>query len=69
MLLGQNLDTRTDLTALAERHPDLAERSHALRDDLDRADRGGRPVTFPAGPDGPVAPDRTEMARRDVTCV
>lgn len=35
VLLGQALDTRTDLTALAERHPDLAGRFIGLRDDLD----------------------------------
>jgi tetratricopeptide (TPR) repeat protein len=66
VLLGQALDTRTDLTALAEQHPDLAERFTALRDDLDRADDcAGRPVALPAGADGAAA-DRAELARRDV---
>ncbi|MBE3205821.1 CHAT domain-containing protein [Frankia sp. CH37] len=43
VLLGQALDTRTDLTALAEQHPGLAERFAALREDLDFADRTRRP--------------------------
>ncbi len=38
ILLGQALDTRTDLTELAARHPDLARRFSALRDDLDQVD-------------------------------
>jgi hypothetical protein len=38
VLLGQALDTRTDLTALANSDPDLAGRFTALRDALDRAD-------------------------------
>jgi tetratricopeptide (TPR) repeat protein len=38
ILLGQALDTRTDLTELAAQHPDLARRFTALRDRLDRAD-------------------------------
>src|SRR5674536_170052 len=67
VLLGQALDTRTDLTTLAEQHSDLAERFTALRDDLDRADdRAGRPVALPAGTDGAAADDRAEMARLDV---
>jgi len=37
VLLAQALDTRTDLTALAEQHPDLAGRFARLRDRLDRA--------------------------------
>ncbi|WP_329092693.1 CHAT domain-containing protein [Actinomadura citrea] len=36
LLLGQALDTRTDLTALSERHPDLAGRFTALCTELDR---------------------------------
>jgi hypothetical protein len=39
VLLSQAIATRTDLTALAERHPDLAERFIGLRDALD-ADSG-----------------------------
>jgi tetratricopeptide (TPR) repeat protein len=35
VLLSQAIDTRTDLTALAEKHPDLAERFIGLRDALD----------------------------------
>ena len=35
VLLGQALDTRTDLTVLAEQHPELAERFIAMRNDLD----------------------------------
>jgi hypothetical protein len=38
VLLGQALDTRTDLTALAETHPELASRFAALRDELDSVD-------------------------------
>lgn len=39
VLLSQAIATRTDLTALAERHPDVAERFIGLRDALD-ADPG-----------------------------
>ena len=47
ILLGQALDTRTDLTVLAELYPDLAKRFTALRDDLDRFDgRSLRPATW-----------------------
>jgi tetratricopeptide (TPR) repeat protein len=42
VLLGQALDTRTDLTALAEQHPGLAARFTVLRDDLDRAEAARR---------------------------
>ena len=35
VLLSQAIDTRTDLTALAEQHPDIAERFIGLRDALD----------------------------------
>jgi tetratricopeptide (TPR) repeat protein len=41
VLLGQALDTRTDLTILREQYPELAERFAALRDDLARADDMG----------------------------
>ena len=65
VLLGQALDTRTDLTALAERHPGLAARFTALRDDLDRAgDPAGPPAALPPGTDG-TAEGRAEAARRD----
>jgi hypothetical protein len=47
VLLGQALDTRTDLTALAERHPDLAAEFIRLRDVLDPADEPAA-VTQPA---------------------
>ena len=52
VLLGQALDTRTDLTALAEQHPGLAARFTALRDDLDRAGRPCRASGGAAGGDG-----------------
>ena len=45
VLLGQALDTRTDLTALTKRHPGLAARFTVLRDDLDRADDPSGPPT------------------------
>ncbi|MCK9900140.1 CHAT domain-containing protein [Frankia sp. Cpl3] len=45
VLLRQALDTRTDLTALAERHPGIARRFTVLRASLDQADEpGGRPA-------------------------
>ena len=66
VLLGQALDTRTDLTALAERHPGLAARFTALRDDLDRAgDPAGPAAALPPGTDG-AAEGRAEAARRDM---
>lgn len=37
ILLGQTLETRTDVTDLAEQHPRLAERFSTLRDTLDEA--------------------------------
>ncbi len=45
VLLGQMLDTRTDLTALREEHPDLAARFEAIRDELDEADAGEAAVS------------------------
>ncbi|MGD0603235.1 MAG: hypothetical protein ABSA53_06505 [Streptosporangiaceae bacterium] len=67
VLLGQALDTRTDLTALTEQHPDLAARFTVLRDDLDRAGDPARPPTaLPAGTDGAAADARAEAARRDM---
>ena len=47
ILLSQALDTRTDLTALAEQYPDLAERFRTLRDAVDRADRPVQPAAQP----------------------
>ena len=67
VLLGQALDTRTDLTALTEQHPDLAARFTVLRDDLDRAeDPAGPPTALPTGIDGAAADGRAEAARRDM---
>ena len=67
VLLGQALDTRTDLTALAEQHPGLAARFTALRDDLDRAgDPAGPPAALPPGTDGAATEGRAEAARRDM---
>jgi tetratricopeptide (TPR) repeat protein len=43
VLLGQALDTRTDLTVLTEQHPDLAASFTGLRDLLDRADDSAMP--------------------------
>jgi hypothetical protein len=66
VLLGQALDTRTDLTALAERYPDLAQRFTALRDELDRAGDGAAwPVTTPAGMARVDPITRAGLARRD----
>jgi hypothetical protein len=67
VLLGQALDTRTDLTALAEQHPDLAARFTVLRDDLDPArDPAGPPTALPAGMDVTATDARAEAARRDI---
>jgi hypothetical protein len=63
VLLGQALDTRTDLTALGEQHPQLADRFAALRDELDRADDHAGSVG--ATPAGFEAEDRAERAGRD----
>lgn len=41
VLLGQALDTRTDLTALAERHPQLAAEFSRIRDELANRDGSG----------------------------
>ena len=66
VLLGQALDTRTDLTALAEQHPGLADRFTVLRDDLDRAgDPAVPPAPLPPGTEG-AAEGRAEAARRDM---
>jgi tetratricopeptide (TPR) repeat protein len=67
VLLGQALDTRTDLTALTEQHPGLAARFTVLRDDLDRVgDPAGPPAATPAGMDREAAGGRAEAARRDI---
>ena len=67
VLLGQALDTRTDLTALAEQQPGLAKRFADLRDDLDGTeDRGGSPNILPTGTAGTAADDRATMTRLDV---
>ncbi len=64
ILLGQALDTRTDLTELAERHPDLAETFTKLRDDLDRAHDGRHLVPLAAAAGG-AAGLGDEAARRE----
>jgi protein involved in temperature-dependent protein secretion len=67
VLLGQALDTRTDLTALTVRHPDLAARFTLLRDDVDRTgDLAGPPPALPPGMDGTDMDARAEAARRDI---
>ena len=67
VLLGQALDTRTDLTDLTVQHPDLAARFTVLRDDLDRAGDPARPPTaLPPGMDGTGMDGRAEAARRDM---
>jgi hypothetical protein len=55
VLLGQALDTRTDLTALAERYPDLAESFIGLSEALDRADDPAGPAQAPPGGDAAMA--------------
>ncbi len=45
VLLGQALDTRTDLAEVARRHPSLAERFTALRDELGRDEWAGGRMT------------------------
>jgi hypothetical protein len=53
VLLGQALDTRTDLTALAQAHPTLADRFTGLAAELDRAgDRPGHRALAWAGTEG-----------------
>ncbi|WP_320069072.1 CHAT domain-containing protein [Micromonospora sp. RTGN7] len=54
VLLSQALDSRTDLTALAERHPETAERFTALSQELDSH-----------GPAGDTAARRTAAAAFD----
>ncbi len=68
ILLGQALDTRTDLTALAERHPALAGEFAALRDELDRAgDPAPRLAALPAGTAGQDDPAPWLARRRLAT--
>ncbi|MEV0665768.1 CHAT domain-containing protein [Actinomadura luteofluorescens] len=62
LLLGQALDTRTDLTALCERHPDRAARFTALRAELDRpAPAAGVPCSG-AAPAPQASVERRAMA-------
>ncbi|SCK09704.1 Tetratricopeptide repeat-containing protein [Streptomyces sp. WMMB 322] len=75
VLLSQALDTRTDLTNLAARHPELAEKFTALRDSLEAPSQpgalgqtaasvgltgGSSPSALPADP----IPDRREKAEQ-----
>jgi tetratricopeptide (TPR) repeat protein len=63
VLLGQALDTRTDLTALTEQYPDLAARFTGLRDDLDRTDdHAGTLLALPAGEAGRDGVERRRAA-------
>ncbi|WP_018639586.1 CHAT domain-containing protein [Parafrankia elaeagni] len=49
ILLGQALESRTDLTVLTERHPNLARRFIAARDALDQPSAGAAtPILSPA---------------------
>jgi hypothetical protein len=60
------LDTRTDLTALAERYPDLARRFTALCDELDRVGDGAvRQGAATAGMAGFDADSRAGVASRE----
>jgi len=70
VLLGQALDTRTDLTALAEQHPGLAARFTVLRDDLDRpGDTAGPATALPEGTDETADGRAEAMERRRVAAV
>ncbi len=69
VLLSQVLDTRTDLTALAQQHRDIADRFTRLRDDLDAGPRPGAALGEPVGlGDGgrPGMPDLDAERRRQV---
>ncbi len=67
VLLGQALDTRTDLTVLTEQHPGLAARFTVLRDDLDQGgDLAGPRMALPPGMDGTGTDGRAEASRRDM---
>jgi hypothetical protein len=63
ILLGQILDTRTDLTRLAGQHPGLAERFAALRDDLNAAGERGARMAMPLAGAGGEARGGTDLAR------
>lgn len=68
ILLGQALDTRTDLTDLAERHPSMAQRFAVLRDALDQA--SGQIITRSGRADlaeDLIATARLEADRRRAT--
>jgi len=69
VLLGQALDERTDLTALATSRPDLAARFGQLRDQLDPAGLPAANPALAAGPDGQqaasAAASRQAEQRRD----
>ncbi|WP_239313788.1 CHAT domain-containing protein, partial [Frankia sp. Cj3] len=73
VLLGQALDTRTDVTALADRHPDMAKRFADLCEELDRADEPTVAETIPEEPSGqatfagPTAAARTRAQRETAT--
>lgn len=60
VLLGQALDTRTDVTALAELHPDLARRFVELCYELDRPSEPAEPA---AEQPGAALLDSARMAR------
>ena len=65
VLLGQALDTRTDLTALSEQHRDIADRFIRCRDDLDRSFALGALGQAANGPERrPGAPDYSAEHRR-----
>jgi tetratricopeptide (TPR) repeat protein len=67
VLLGQALDTRTDLTALAEHYPELADQFSGLRDSIDRIDDAASLVA--ASPDiaavGRTGQERLVERRRE----
>ncbi|MCM3920210.1 CHAT domain-containing protein [Frankia sp. AiPs1] len=57
VLLGQALDTRADVTVLAEQHPDVATRFVSLRDELDSVGEfagTGYPTPLPVAPGDPL---------------
>jgi tetratricopeptide (TPR) repeat protein len=66
ILLSQALDTRTDLTALAGQHPDLAARFTLLRGDLDRAASTSGPLAAPPPGPGGTADAQAEAADGDM---
>ncbi len=63
ILLGQALDTRTDLTTLTDSHPDLARRFLALRDALDTPNGMVPPVAYEGAAGQPVPARRTANDR------